>query len=240
MTYTIIARCPRTGQFGLATASYSVAIGLYCDGAIRSNTGVTVTQGFPYPRNNRLAINLLAQGFTAQHALKQLAGSDPHFDYRQIGIVDRNANVVAHSGTKIGGWCGHRIGEGYVALGSTLTGQKVVDAIASRFAADAKADLVDRLLSALEAGRDAGGIKGANGRLPERSVALVIYSKHDFNDIDIRVDLHDKAVDELRRIYVDYKPSIAYYDERARNPRNAIPAMEFADILKNQQAKETT
>ena len=47
------------------------------------------------------------------------------------------------------------------------------------------------------------------------------------------------AIDELRRIYVDYKPSIAYYEERARSPRNAIPAMEFADMLKKKQ-KETT
>ena len=48
------------------------------------------------------------------------------------------------------------------------------------------------------------------------------------------------VIDELRRIYVDYKPTIAYYEERARSPRNAIPAMEFADMLKKQQQKETT
>ena len=36
------------------------------------------------------------------------------------------------------------------------------------------------------------------------------------------------------------QPSIAYYEQRARSPRNAIPAMEFADMLKKQQAKETT
>ena len=45
MTFSIIARCPRTGQLGLAAASYSVAIGLYSDNAIRENTGVTLTQG---------------------------------------------------------------------------------------------------------------------------------------------------------------------------------------------------
>jgi hypothetical protein len=46
-------------------------------------------------------------------------------------------------------------------------------------------------------------------------------------------------VDELRRIYIDYKPSIAYYEERARSPRNAIPAMEFADMLKKQQETQS-
>ena len=43
----------------------------------------------------------------------------------------------------------------------------------------------------------------------------------------------------MRRIYADYKPSIAYYDERARNPRNAIPGVEFAEMLKNRRQKET-
>jgi len=51
MTYSIVARCPRTGQLGIGVASYSMAIGLYCDGAVRANTGVTLTQGFPNPRN---------------------------------------------------------------------------------------------------------------------------------------------------------------------------------------------
>src|ERR1700681_3938282 len=105
MTYSIVARCPRTGQFGIGVASssmavlivspvprpgqfgiggasYSMAIGLYCDGAVRANTGVTLTQGFPNPRNNYLAINLLALGRTAGQALTELIGSDRDGEYR--------------------------------------------------------------------------------------------------------------------------------------------------------------
>ena len=47
------------------------------------------------------------------------------------------------------------------------------------------------------------------------------------------------AIAEVRRIHADYKPTIAYYDERARNPRNAITGVEFAEKLKKQQRKET-
>jgi hypothetical protein len=43
------------------------------------------------------------------------------------------------------------------------------------------------------------------------------------------------AIAQLRRIYVDYRPTAEYYEERARHPRNAIPAMEFADMLKSRQ-----
>src|SRR5688572_18288692 len=108
MTYSIIARCARTGQLGLAVASYSVAIGLYSDGAMRANTGVTLTQGSPNPRNNHLAIALLAQGHTPSHALKALLDGDAHADYRQIAIVNREDRVVAHSGAKLGPWSGHK------------------------------------------------------------------------------------------------------------------------------------
>ena len=121
-----------------------------------------------------------------------------------------------------------------------LAGQQVLDAMAAGFEAASPAGLDEQLLAALEAGRDAGGMAGGKGRLPERSAAMVVWGNRTYNEVDLRVDLHDRAIDELRRIYVDYKPSIAYYDERARNPRNAIPAMEFADMLKKQQQKETT
>src|SRR5450432_1463362 len=80
---------------GIGVASYSMAIGLYCDGAVRANTGVTLTQGFPNPRNNYLAINLLAQGHTAGQALTELISDDRDSEYRQIAMVDRDNNAVA-------------------------------------------------------------------------------------------------------------------------------------------------
>jgi uncharacterized Ntn-hydrolase superfamily protein len=77
MTYSIVARCPRSGQFGIGIASYSIAIGMYCDGAVRANAGVTLTLGNPLPRNNYLGINLLTQGRTACQALTELVDNDP-------------------------------------------------------------------------------------------------------------------------------------------------------------------
>ena len=240
MTYSIIARCPRSGQFGIGIASYSIAIGIYCDGAVRANTGVTLTLGSPNPRNNYLAINLLQQGRTAGQALTELLANDPDSAYRQIALVDRENTAVAHTGANVRKWAGHRIGNGYVAFGDMLAGQQVVDALAAGFEAAPDAGLDEQLLAALEAGRDAGGMAGGKGPLPERSAAMGVWGNRTYNEVDLRVDMHDHAIEELRRIYVDYKPSIAYYEERARSPRNAIPAMEFADMLKKQQAKETT
>jgi uncharacterized Ntn-hydrolase superfamily protein len=239
MTYSIVARCPRTGQFGIGVASFSMAIGRYCDGAVRSNVGVALTQGFPNPRNNYLAINLLGQGYTASQALATLIANDARGDYRQIAIVDRDDNAVVHSGGKLRPWAGHRVGKGHIAFGDGLAGPQVVEAMAARFEGAAEADLDERLLAALEAGRDAGGLAGASRRLPERSAALVVWGNRTHNEIDLRTDLHADAIAEVRRIHADYKPTIAYYDERARNPRGAVTGVEFAERLKQQQRRET-
>lgn len=235
MTYSIVARCSRTGQFGIGIASYSIAVGFHCDGAVRANTGVSLTLGAPRPQNNHLAIKLLAQGRTAVQALEELRANDPDVDWRQIAITDREGRVAAHSGSQLSAWSGHRTGTDFVVFGDGLAGQQVVDAMAASFESTGDQGLDERLLAVLEAGRGAGGIRGASGRLPERSAAMVVWANRTYNEVDLRVDLHADAVTELRRIYVDYKPSIAYYEERARNPRKAIPAMEFADMLKKSQ-----
>jgi uncharacterized Ntn-hydrolase superfamily protein len=239
MTYSLLARCTRTGRFGLGVASTAIAIGLHCDGAVRPGVGVTMTQGNPNPRNNRLALHLLAQGHSPAHALREIAACDAHHDWRQVGILDREGTVAVHSGGRLRGWAGHRAGSDYVAMGSMLAGRPVVDALAARFESDPQADLEERLLLALEAARDAGGLAGTGGPRQERSAAVVVWGQRDYSDFDLRVDMHPGAIAELRRIAIDYVPSAAYYEERARNPRNAIPAMEFADMLKTRQTKES-
>jgi len=235
MTYSVIARCSRTGRLGIAVASCTMAIGAYTDGAVRPSVGATMTQGHPLPRNNRLAMSLLAQDYTPALALAELLANDPHHDYRQIAIVDREGIGVAHTGSKLVGIAGSRTGSGFVAIGSRLASEQVLDALVSGFERDSKADLEERLMNALEAGRDAGGLEGRSGPLPERAVALVVWSQRDYSDVDLRVDMQDGAIAQLRRIWVDYRPTAEYYEERARHPRNAIPAMEFVDMLKQRQ-----
>ena len=237
MTYAIVARCPVTGHFGIAVASYSIAVGRHCDGSIRANTGAALTLGNPHPRNNYLAINLLAQGCTAAQALDQLLANDPEGGYRQIAIVDRES-AVAHSGARLAPWSGHRSGSGYCAFGDGLAGQAVLDALAAGYEARPQAGLDERLVEALTAARDAGGLRGGRGRLPERSAALIVWGSRPHNEIDLRVDLHDDAITDLERIYADYKPSIAYYEERALSPRNAVPAMEFVEKLEAGRHRE--
>jgi uncharacterized Ntn-hydrolase superfamily protein len=112
----------------------------------------------------------------------------------------------------------------------------VAEAIAAGFLARPDADLEERLLMGIEAGRDAGGQGTLQAHKPERSAALLVYSRHPYADIDLRVDLHATAVEELRRIYQHYKPYEAYYRERGRNPRSALPQEQFMATLQSRAA----
>ena len=227
MTYTIVARCPRTRQLGIGIATYSICVGLYCNG-LRANVGATMTQAFVNQGNNPLALRLLAQGFTPAHVLDELRANDPDTEYRQIALIDREGTAVGYTGPKTRGHASHRTGPGSVAMGNVLAGPEVVDAIADAFAAtDAGEALERRLLRAIEAGRDAGGQAGNDGHLPERSAALLVYGDHDHAELDIRVDLHDQAVDELRRAFEEYDLYRGYYRDRGRNPRDAVPQDVF-------------
>jgi uncharacterized Ntn-hydrolase superfamily protein len=235
MTFTIVARCPRTGQMGIGIATYSICVGLYCNG-LRGNVGATITQAFVNQGNNTFALRLLAEGFTPARVLDELAANDPDFAYRQIAVIDREGRAVGHSGPKTRGYSGHKLGDGYVAMGNVLAGQHVVEAIASGYEAAADESFERRLLRAIEAGRDAGGQVGNDGRLTERSAAVIVHGDYDHAELDLRVDLHDKAIDELRRSFEEYELYRGYYRDRGKNPRGAIPQGEFVARLAQQRA----
>jgi uncharacterized Ntn-hydrolase superfamily protein len=230
MTYSIIARCPRTGQLGLGITTFSLAAGGRCEG-ILAGVGVCKTQAFVNRGNDLLAMELLKQGFTPARVMQALEANDPDHAYRQIAIIDREGNGVAHTGSATRKWSGHKIGAGYIAFGNVLAGPQVVEAIAARFMAKPEAELEFRLLAALEGGRDAGGQVGGQGHLSERSAAIFVVSQPDYPDIDVRVDVHDDAVVELRRILEEFKKYEVFYRERGRKPREAIPQDAFVKQL---------
>jgi uncharacterized Ntn-hydrolase superfamily protein len=237
MTFTLVARCPRTGQVGIGIATYSICVGLYCNG-LRGNVGATMTQAFVNQGNNPLALKLLAKGFTPKRVLDELTANDPDVQYRQIAVIDREGRVAAYSGPKNRGYSGHEIGDGYVAMGNVLAGHHVVEAIAKGYEAAVSESFERRLLRAVEAGRDAGGQSGNDGHLTERSAAVIVYGAHDHAELDLRVDLHDKAVDELRRSFEEYDLYRGYYRDRGKTPREAVPQDVFVASLAKQEAAQ--
>lgn len=221
-TFTIAARSRTTGTVGVAIATRSLAVGRLCP-FVRPGLGVVVIQATTDPRLGPLGLRLLELGYSAPKVLHELETSDPGIDYRQIAVIDADGHIVARTGTKNRPWAGHLVGEDYVAMGNVLVGERTVQAMASAFEASAGEDLDERLLRAIEAGRDAGGQHGG-----QRSATLVVGGRLPFPEVDLRVDLHREPVGELRRIFEAFKPLIPYYHARLFDP-SVPPAADWLE-----------
>jgi uncharacterized Ntn-hydrolase superfamily protein len=227
MTYTIIARCPRTGQLGIGIATYSLAVGGYCP-FIKPGVAAVSSQASANPALGSKALKLLEEGLPPDQVLARLRDGDRYFDFRQVGIVTAGGVVSVHSGSRTRPWSGHASGDGFVAMGNWLAGERVAQAMAEAFQ-DGGETLHERLLRAIEAGRDAGGQVNPQGEhLMERSAALVVYENNPYPMLDLRVDAHDTAVQELRRIHALYAPYIEYYRLRATKPEGLPLQDEWA------------
>ena len=230
MTYTLIARCPRSGAFGIGIATYSLAVGAKCP-AIATGVGALTTQAFVNPTFKALSLRLLGQGFPAASVLEQLRDADPDFEYRQVALIDRRGDAVCHTGAKTRPWSGHHIGDGFVALGNVLKGEPVVAAMADAYQAQGTSELAERIMRALEAGRVVGGQHGLDGPLPERSASLLVHDGEEHASLDLRVDSHIDAVGEMRRVFDEFRPYVPFYRQRWREPGNAAPQDAFVSAL---------
>jgi uncharacterized Ntn-hydrolase superfamily protein len=218
MTFTIVGRCPGTGRLGIATATRSLAVGARVP-HVAPRSGAVAIMAIADERLGHRALTLLAQGNKAPAVIEALVAGDANPEFRQLGVIDDDGFRAARTGKRNRDFADHRIGAHHIALGNVLMGPHVLDAIEGGFTADPAAPLEDRLMTALEAGRDAGGQHGG-----QRSAAILVYGAKTFAEINLRVDIHREPVGELRRIFDAYKPAIPYYNLRQADP--TVPPLD--------------
>jgi len=124
-TFTTVARCERTGMFGVAVATASPCVGSRLP-VIRPGLGAVVIQAVSQPRLEMLGMRLLQLGHPAPGVLKELENSDSFIEYRQIAVIDADGCVAVMTGKKNRPWAGHLEGKGYVVMGNGLQGEKVI------------------------------------------------------------------------------------------------------------------
>jgi len=211
VTFSIVARCPQTGELGIAVSTAIPAVGAI-NPLARAQVGAIATQATSNPYLAIDGLRLLARGFSAAEVLERLLSLDAEKEKRQLCIVDACGSVIAFTGKEVQPWKGHLVGEGYVVAGNLLVSGATIEALAEAFEA-AQGPLGDRLLTSLEAGQAAGGDR--RGRV---SAALLVVRDEEYPHIDLRVDQHADPVAELRRIFCIYT-TLPYLDEL--HPRRA-------------------
>lgn len=195
MTLSIIARCARTGQFGVSAATAMPAVGkLLTHAAPRVGAIATQARINPYLGVDGLA--LLREGLAAGDVLARLRRADPMIQFRQLAVVDVAGRTAAFTGDECLEWAGHLEDDDCSIQGNRLAGPEVVVAASDRFRETGQLDLAERLVAALEAGTEAGG-----DRKEEESATLYVMDTESYPLWDIRVDLSEDPVTELRQFF---------------------------------------
>ena len=195
MTWSIIARNPASGAFGIAIATRFFAVGALCPHA-ESGVGAVSTQALMNPHYGPQALELLRSGVPAPEAVKRLVAPDEGREHRQVHVIDAQGRIGQHTGAACVDWCGAMSGENYSVAGNMLAGKGVIELTARTYEANPQLEFADRLILALHAGDAAGGDKRG-----KQSAALLVYTTESYPALSIRVDDHSEPIAELRRLY---------------------------------------
>ena len=199
MTYSIVARDKKTGEFGVAVQSHYFQVSPAVPWAL-AGVGAVATQSQVNLSYGPLGLELLQAGYNAEEALKALTAGDPMAQVRQCAIVDATGMVAAHTGTKCIPAAGHTLGDGFSCQANLMEKDTVWAAMAAAYTSTDE-PLAERMMAALEAAEVEGGdIRG------KQSAAMLVVSGAPTGrswvdrTVDLRVEDAAEPLVELRRL----------------------------------------
>jgi uncharacterized Ntn-hydrolase superfamily protein len=198
-TFSIVARDPHSGEWGVAVQSKFLCVGSVVPWA-RADAGAVATQAWANVGFGPAALDLLRRGTPAREVVDRLIAEDADRDHRQLGVVDARGASAAWTGRLCFSWAGHRSGPDYTCQGNILAGEAVVAAMEETFVRSSGA-LAERLVGVLHAGQAAGG----DSRGQQSAALLAVKDKGGYGGftdraIDLRVDDHPAPIAELERL----------------------------------------
>jgi uncharacterized Ntn-hydrolase superfamily protein len=203
VTYSLAAFDPEASQWGVAVQSKFLSVGSVVPWA-EPQVGAIATQARANPRYGPEGLALLRDGLGAEKVVARLTAADDGRAERQLGVVDASGGAASYTGDECLDWAGGRFGAGYAAQGNILVSAETVDGLADTFerTAGTGTSLAERLLDCLDAAQAAGG-----DRRGQQSASLLVVQRDGgyagLSDVvlDLRVDDHERPLEELRRLY---------------------------------------
>jgi uncharacterized Ntn-hydrolase superfamily protein len=204
MTYSIVARDPQTGRFGIAVQSHFLGVGPVVPW-LEAGVGAVATQASVNTAFGPMGLELLRAGASAEQTVAALLASDENPQVRQLGVVDAEGRAAAHTGAETIPAAGHLARDGFTVQGNLLLSDTCWPAMATAYEEGLAegAPFVERLLRAVEAAeREGGDVRG------RQSAAIIVvdaalhprsWRGHGLV-MDMRIEDHPDPVPELRRI----------------------------------------
>ena len=203
-------------MFGVAITTSSICVASRCPWA-RAGVGAAATQNITDPQLGSALLDLLERGFNAHQAIRIVTEGVENIAYRQLTVIDSTGAVASFSGSKTLGINQVTDGINCIGAGNLLANTSVPGAMTDSFASNSDLHLGERLLTALEAGLEAGGEKG-----PVKSAGLLVVSHYSWPLVDLRCDWDDHGpIKKLRDLWKGYQPQMDDYITRAVNPSAA-------------------
>ena len=215
MTFSLVARCVKTGMFGMAISSSSPAVAARCVFA-RAGVGAVASQNVTDPSLGPKTLDLMERGASAEVAVRQIAGEGANIAYRQLLAIDGQGTTAIHSGQNVLGNWNEAQGKNVASGGNLLAHDGVPAAIVVAFETS-EGHLGDRLITAMRAGLYAGGEAG-----PIHSAGMMLVDKVNWAVADLRCDwTEDCPIEAVSTAWDIYKPQMNDYVRRALDPSAA-------------------
>ncbi|HEY8179646.1 MAG TPA: DUF1028 domain-containing protein [Candidatus Limnocylindria bacterium] len=202
MTYSIVARDPETGRFGIAVQSHYLGVGPVVPW-LEAGVGAVATQASVNVAFGPIGLEMLRAGVSAEETVAAVLAGDANPQVRQLGVVDAQGRAAAHTGTETIPAAGHLVRDGFTVQGNLLRSDTCWPAMAAAYEAGLAegASFVERLLLALEAAeREGGDVRGRQSAAIMVVDAQLQQAAWRGRLLDMRIEDHADPVPELRRI----------------------------------------
>lgn len=203
-TFSIVAYDEEAGEIGVAVQSHWFSVGSIVSWA-EAGVGAIATQSLVNVSFGPRGLELLKQGKSPRQALDKLLASDEGSAFRQVAIIDAKGNVATHTGEKCIADAGHLQGQHFSVQANMMLNKQVVPEMRRAFE-QSKGPLAERMVDAMQAGQATGGdIRG------QQSASILIVRTEPTGNvwedrkIDLRVEDHPQAVDEIARVLKVYR-----------------------------------
>jgi uncharacterized Ntn-hydrolase superfamily protein len=215
MTFSIVARCVETNQFGMAISSSSPAVAARCAFA-KAGVGVVASQNITDPRLGPKTLLAMTEGHSAPDAIATIIKTTEHADFRQLLAVDTAGTAAIHSGSKSLGVHADFKSLNVAAAGNLLANSNIPMEMVTTFN-ESTGHLGDRLINAMRAALTFGGETG-----PVHSAGLLLVDKQDWPMADLRCDWTERCpIEAVAAAWHIYKPQMDDYVTRALDPTSA-------------------
>ncbi len=215
MTFSLVARCAKTGMFGIAISSSSPAVAARCSFA-RAKVGAVASQNITDPTLGPLTLDLMQKGLSSEQAIQNIQSIGKFIEYRQVLAIDTTGLTSIHSGPNSLGIWTQAEGKDVAAGGNLLSNESIPQSIVDAFISS-DGHIGDRLIAAMRSGLKAGGEAG-----PVHSAGMKIVEKMSWPIADLRCDWTTNCpIEEVATAWDVYKPQLDAYVQRAIDPREA-------------------